>query len=266
MLDRMREQWDAIATRNAFYGVVSWPEFQALDRVDREKFWATGRREVDEFLSRLNLGETRSWSMVEIGCGLGRMTHRFVERFGRVYAVDVSSEMLARARAQWAALPNVEFILGHGNDLPGVADRSIDFVFSFIVLQHVPEPRIVKDYLRETARVLKPGGLAYLQFRTDVPAFSKPPSIAFRTFRAVTHPRRAFRTALTRLRARLSPPRATEPCPTTPADEFDRYESWRGCALRPEEVEPFTASLGLRIERVTGVGTQYTFYTLRRAR
>lgn len=264
-LDRMRDQWDAMARRNAFYGVVSWPEFQALDQVDREKFWDTGRREVDLFLDRLNLGETRSWSMVEIGCGLGRMTHRFAERFGRVYAVDVSPEMFGRAKTQWAHLSNVEFVLGHGNDFPGVSDRSVDFVFSFIVLQHVPDPQIVKDYLRETARVLKPGGLAYLQFRTDVQTFPQHQSFAFRTVRALTHPRRATRTLLTRLRARLFPLRPADASSKwTLADEFGRFESWRGCALSPGEVEPFAWSLGLRTEGVAGAGTQYTFYTFRR--
>ena len=206
-LDRMRDQWDAMARRNAFYGVVSWPEFQALDQVDREKFWETGRKEADLFLSRLNLADTASWSMVEIGCGLGRMTQRFAERFGRVHAVDVSPEMLGRARSQWSHLQNVEFILGHGNDFPGVADRSMDFVFSFIVLQHVPDPQIVKDYLRETARVLKPGGLAYLQFRTDVQTFPQHQSLFFRAYRALTHPRRATRTLLAQLRARVLPAR-----------------------------------------------------------
>lgn len=264
-LDRMREQWDAMARRNAFYGVVSWPEFQALDQVDREKFWETGRKEVDLFLERLNLGETGSWSMVEIGCGLGRMTHRFAERFGKVYAVDVSPEMFGRAKTQWTHLPNVEFILGHGNDFPGVSDRSVDFVFSFIVLQHVPDPQIVKDYLCEAARVLKPGGLAYLQFRTDIQTFRQHQSFAFRAFRALTHPRRATRTLFARLRARLFPPMMGDASSAwTLADEFGRFESWRGCALPPDEVEPFASSLGLRIEGVEGIGTQYTFYRFRR--
>lgn len=264
-LDRMRDQWDAIAKRNAFYGVVSWPEFQALDQVDREKFWETGRREVDLFLEQLSILDTESWSMVEIGCGLGRMTHRFAERFGRVYAVDVSPEMLSLAKAQWAHLANVEFILGHGNDLPGVADRVVDFVFSVIALQHVPDPQIVKDYFRETARVLKPGGLAYLQFRTDMQTFPQLRSFLNRTYRALTHPRRATLTLLARLWARVFPPRPTEALSNwSLADEFGRFECWRGCALPSEEVEPFTASLGLRIESVNGLGTQYTFYTLRR--
>jgi ubiquinone/menaquinone biosynthesis C-methylase UbiE len=260
----MREEWNAIASRNAFYGVVSWPEFQALDQVDREKFWETGRREVDAFLERLALPDTRSWSMVEIGCGLGRMSQRFAERFGRVYAVDVSPEMLGRAKAQWTHLKNVDFILGHGNDFPGVADRSVDFVFSFIVLQHVPDPQIVKDYLRETARVLKTGGLAFLQFRTDVQTFPQQQSFVFRAFRALTHPRRATRTLLTRLRARLFPQRAAVASSNwSLADEFGRFESWRGCALSAEEVEPLASSLGLRTENVIGAGTQYTFYTFR---
>lgn len=264
-LDQMRAQWNAIASRNAFYGVVSWPEFQALDQVDRDKFWKTGRNEVGLFLDRLKLPDTTSWSMVEIGCGLGRMTHRFAERFGRVCALDVSPEMLDRAKMQWGHLKNVDFVLGHGNDFPGVADQSIDFVFSFIVLQHVPDAQIVRDYLRETARVLKPGGLAHLQFRTDVQTYPGNRSFLFRAYRALTHPRRATRTLITRLRVRLFSPGPTNTLSSwTLADEFGRFESWRGCALPAEEVEPFALSVGLRTEKVDGVGTQYTFYTFRK--
>jgi ubiquinone/menaquinone biosynthesis C-methylase UbiE len=261
----MRREWDLIARRNAFYGVVSWPEFEALDQVDRDKFWALGRESVDDVLARLPLGDTRAGTMVEIGCGLGRMTHRFAERFGRVYAVDVSPEMLRRAKTQWVGLTNVDFVLGHGNDFPGIVDRSVDFVFSYIVLQHVPDQTIVKDYLRETARVLKPGGLAYLQFRTDVAVSGPRESFAFRAVRALTHPRRAFRTLVSRLGSRLFPPQVV-PSVSSPtlADEFSRFESWRGCALAPDEVEAFASSLGLRTENVSGVGTQYTFYTFRR--
>jgi SAM-dependent methyltransferase len=266
VLGQMRREWDLIALRNAFYGVVSWPEFEALDQVDRDKFWALGRQSVDDVLARVPLGDTRAGTMVEIGCGLGRMTHRFAERFGRVYAVDVSPEMLSRAKAQWAGLTNVEFVLGHGNDFPGVADRSVDFVFSYIVLQHVPDQEIVKDYLRETARVLKPGAIAYLQFRTDVVPMAIKESVLFRAARALTHPGRAGRTLISRLRTRLFPPRVapTVPNPTL-ADEFSRFESWRGCALAPADVESFTSALGLRTEHVSGVGTQYTFYTFRRS-
>lgn len=271
-LGAMRTQWNEIATRNAFYGVVSWPEFETLDQVDQEKFWTTGRESVDRFLDRLSLGDTRTQVMVEIGCGLGRMTHRFAERFGRVYAVDVSPEMIKRASAQWAGLPNVTFILGSGNDLPGIADGSIDFVFSYIVLQHVPHPQIVKDYLRETARVLKPGGLAHLQFRTEVerppkPESPKPESMTFRALRALANPRRALGTAIRRLRVPGVPWRDySPPVLRTLAHEFGRFESWRGCALSAEEAAAYMASRGLSIEQVTGLGTQYTFYTLRMGR
>ena len=255
ILDQMREQWDEIAKRNAFYGVVSWPEFERLQQVDRAKFWETGRRDVDKFLERMGPEDTSSWAMVEIGCGLGRMTHRFAERFKTVYAVDVSPEMLKQAAQQWPGLPNVEFILGHGSDLPGVADRSIDFVFSFIVLQHVPDPDIVRSYIRETARVLKPGGKAYLQIRTDALSFWG------RFVRAATHPRRALRTLITRIAARRAPSTGA----STLADEFGaQYEAWRGCSLRPGEIDSFAHALGLRIDSVEGLGTPYTYYMFRK--
>jgi SAM-dependent methyltransferase len=264
-LDRVRDQWDEIARRNAFYGVASWPEFEAFDAVDRDKFWNSGRHEVDVFLSRLNLPDTRLWAMVEIGCGLGRMTHRFAERFAHVYSVDISPEMLTRAKKQWAGLTNVDFILGHGNDLPGIADRSVDFVFSYIVLQHVPDQEIVKNYLRETARVLKPGGLAYLQFRTDVEATLPKESVASRAVRALTHPGRAVKTLVSRLGAHLALERTPDSgSGRSLADEFSQLESWRGCALAAGEVEALVSSLDLRTEHVVGAGTQYTFYTFRR--
>ena len=38
-----------------------------------------------------------------------------------------------------------------------------DFVYSYAVFQHIPSAEVVFSYLRETVRVLKPGGFARLQ-------------------------------------------------------------------------------------------------------
>jgi ubiquinone/menaquinone biosynthesis C-methylase UbiE len=62
-------------------------------------------------------------------------------------------------------VPNIEWILGNGQDLQQIPDEAIDFVFSFWVLQHVPEPSIVLNYIREAERVMKRNGTAFLQFR-----------------------------------------------------------------------------------------------------
>ncbi|HLU46807.1 MAG TPA: methyltransferase domain-containing protein, partial [Planctomycetota bacterium] len=79
---------------------------------------------------------------------------------GRAIGVDMTAEMVTRARAGVAAyrartgLENVEFRLGEIEHLP-VADASVDVVISNCVLNLSPDKPQV---WREIARVLKPGG------------------------------------------------------------------------------------------------------------
>ena len=54
---------------------------------------------------------------------------------------------------------NCTFVLNERPDLSVFDDESFDFVYSTIVLQHMP-PEFALGYLREFARVLRPGGLA----------------------------------------------------------------------------------------------------------
>ncbi len=79
---------------------------------------------------------------------------------GRVIGVDMTAEMLAKARRNLAnfrertGLANVEFRLGEIEHLP-VADASVDVIISNCVINLSPDkPRV----WREMARVLKPGG------------------------------------------------------------------------------------------------------------
>lgn len=79
---------------------------------------------------------------------------------GRVIGVDMTPEMLAKARGNLASyrarsgLDNVEFRLGEIEHLP-VADASVDVVISNCVINLSPDKRAV---WREIARVLRPGG------------------------------------------------------------------------------------------------------------
>lgn len=79
---------------------------------------------------------------------------------GRVYGVDMTPEMLSKARAniegytKQTGLSNVEFRLGEIENIP-LPDASVDVVISNCVLNLSPDqPRVWK----EIARVLKPGG------------------------------------------------------------------------------------------------------------
>jgi SAM-dependent methyltransferase len=130
-----------------------------------EPFLERGLRDTDELVAFCGLQPSKDKTLLEIGAGAGRMTHRFAELYGRVIALDVSDEMLRLGRANLAGVGNVEWVLGSGADLDMVTDRSVDDVFSYITLQHVPSTAVVLRYLEEAGRVLRPGGQGALQVR-----------------------------------------------------------------------------------------------------
>ncbi|MEW5873090.1 MAG: arsenite methyltransferase [Chloroflexota bacterium] len=106
-------------------------------------------------LARLQPGEV----VLDIGSGGGLdafLAARQVGPQGRVIGVDMTDEMLARARrsAQQAGLDNVEFRKGQAQALP-VEDGSVDVVISNCVINLCEDKGQV---FREAYRALKPGG------------------------------------------------------------------------------------------------------------
>ena len=122
---------------------------------------ATGAEELAGLFGRLG-ADPRGGVCVEVGCGPGRMTGALAERFDEVLALDVSPAMLERARANVPA-GNVEFRPVSGERLEGVDDGVADALVCYLVLQHLPSRAVIEAYLREFARVLAPGGEAFVQ-------------------------------------------------------------------------------------------------------
>lgn len=71
--------------------------------------------------------------------------------YGRLRVAGSLQELLARARIEYHAPADMT--------RSGLADGSVDAVLSNSVLEHVP-PGVILDMMRESARVLRPGGLA----------------------------------------------------------------------------------------------------------
>lgn len=145
-----------------------------------EAFWRGGEQVIDAFERELGF-RVEGALVVEIGCGVGRLTRVLAARCERVVAVDVSGEMLARARAEHPGLSNVEWVLGDGASLSAVGDGAADGVLSHVVFQHLPDPRITLGYVAEMGRVLRPGGWAAFGVSTD-------PRVHRRRLRGRRHP------------------------------------------------------------------------------
>ncbi|HEY0967249.1 MAG TPA: class I SAM-dependent methyltransferase [Opitutaceae bacterium] len=94
---------------------------------------------------------------LEVGCGTGRFTVPVAAQGVDLTAVDISDEMLAttRGKLQAAAVKQPVQLLKLDARDSGFAPASYDVVFSFNVINHVPE---YERLITEVARVLKPGG------------------------------------------------------------------------------------------------------------
>ncbi len=110
---------------------------------------------VPTAVADLHDGET----VLDLGSGAGAdvlISARRVGATGRVIGLDMTDEMLARARenATRAGLGNAEFVQGHIESIP-LADASVDVVISNCVINlSGDKPQV----LREAARVLRSGG------------------------------------------------------------------------------------------------------------
>jgi len=73
--------------------------------------------------------------------------------------VDLSPNCIEFCQRRFASHRNVEYLVNDGRTLQGVADGSVDFVWSYDAFVHM-DADVIDHYFRELRRVLKPGGKA----------------------------------------------------------------------------------------------------------
>jgi len=170
----MRRDWDQRARENARHFV----DTSRTDWTD-ETFFASGELTISEEIltDTTNIYQGRdpaAMRVLEIGCGAGRLTRALSKIFGEVHAVDVSGEMVARAREALADRPNVRLYQNNGCDLAVVPPLVFDFAYTSHVFQHIPSREAIETYVREVYRLLRPGALFKFQVQGDWTEYSTP--------------------------------------------------------------------------------------------
>ena len=77
--------------------------------------------------------------------------------------------MVERAQKLNDEFRNCTFLVNDRPDLSRFGDGEFDLVVSFIVLQHIPDPDLIRRHIAEFARVLAPGGLIAFQLPSEMP-------------------------------------------------------------------------------------------------
>jgi ubiquinone/menaquinone biosynthesis C-methylase UbiE len=96
--------------------------------------------------------------VADVGTGTGFVALGLAPKVAKVIGFDASPEMLAVARRNLAAFPNVELRESRGDRLP-LPEGALDAAFANMYLHHAPDPA---GAIRELARVLRPGGVLCL--------------------------------------------------------------------------------------------------------
>ena len=98
----------------------------------------------------------RNLVLVDVGCGTGSLTFELARFAGKVIGIDLSQEMLRRARevAKKKKVTNVDLRLGDALKLP-ITKHSVDAAFCVMVLHFLADP---EKAIAELCRIVRPGG------------------------------------------------------------------------------------------------------------
>jgi SAM-dependent methyltransferase len=157
-LERLRSDWDALAKRDALWAILT-DGTKADGGWDVAEFFETGEIEmatVMGYLAEVGCLPDAAGAALDFGCGVGRLTQAMARRFAACVGVDISEEMIRRAE-ELNAYAQCSYLTSVADRLL-FAEESFVFVYSNIVLQHMPR-KLALRYLREFVRVLEPGGV-----------------------------------------------------------------------------------------------------------
>lgn len=132
-----------------------WKESRYYDDAERwtSLFWDHGTP-FRKLFDKLDLS-----AVLELGCGHGRHAIRAANRCERLILMDIFPENIAFCRRRLRFFNNIEFHVNNGYDFRPVADDSLSAIFCYDSMIHF-SPDIVRSYLQDCGRVLRPGGRA----------------------------------------------------------------------------------------------------------
>jgi SAM-dependent methyltransferase len=160
--------WEKFAQEDPYTYILT-----SLKCADPGEFWQSGHRTVrDELLPFIQSRGIQQRVGMELGCGVGRLVFPLALHFREVVGVDIAEGMVQRAQgfarnngianARFSTISGPEDLLHRAGNYAG----RIDFLYSLLVFQHIPDLAMIEGYLHVIGILLAENGIAYLQFDT----------------------------------------------------------------------------------------------------
>jgi SAM-dependent methyltransferase len=160
-------RWEDLARREPYFALrVDDDDAVQSSRIATDAFFKTGEDDISALFAAMTTlfsRDVRFDSVLDFGCGAGRLTLPLARRVRHVTACDVAPTMLLHARqnAERAGLHNITF---QSCDDAIASGASFDFVCSLLVFQYIP-PSVGYGLIRSLAKRLTRDGIAALQLR-----------------------------------------------------------------------------------------------------
>jgi len=166
-IKKHQSEWENLGKIDPLWAVLS-DNSKRFNNWNLEEFLETGDKEgsyVWEKIKELNLS-IKAEKMLDFGCGVGRLSRFWLKHFDSYTGCDISPSMIKKAKEINSF--KAQFIVS-GENLSILNNNHFDFIYSGIVLQHMPNKKTIYKYLLEFNRILKPNGLLVFQLPSKIP-------------------------------------------------------------------------------------------------
>jgi SAM-dependent methyltransferase len=166
LLRRVEAAWSKLGREDPYWSVLTDDNFrtEVMDEATIEAFYASGAEEIEGFEAacvRNSMPNMRQATVLDLGCGVGRVGEHFARTYNGYIGVDISDTHLdlARQRFETLGINNAKLML-LGEFL--ATKPEFDIFFSVLSLQHSPPP-VMHHLLQTCLERLQPGGYAFFQ-------------------------------------------------------------------------------------------------------
>lgn len=156
--------WERLSKEDPLWAILSYEDKRGR-KWELDDFLRTGQEDMNYYVEILQTvaGMKKHFdSVLDFGCGVGRLTQAWRKHATIVTGVDISKSMISQARELASGILNIKYICNSRPDLSDFASSSFDLIFSHICLQHMPWA-MARGYLKEFSRLCKSGGYVIFQ-------------------------------------------------------------------------------------------------------